>query len=44
MNRCPPGTAPTSDEEVVVDGRFISSPKPDDLPAFSAAIIEQLRS
>lgn len=32
------------DEEVVVDGRFISSRNPDDLPAFSAAIIEQLRS
>jgi protease I len=32
------------DEEVVVDGRFISSRKPDDLPAFCAAIIEQLRS
>lgn len=32
------------DEEVVVDGRFISSRNPDDLPAFSAAIVEQLRS
>ena len=32
------------DEEVVVDGRFISSRRPDDLPAFSAAIIEQLGS
>lgn len=32
------------DREVVVDGRFISSRNPDDLPAFSAAIIEQLRS
>jgi protease I len=32
------------DEEVVIDGRFISSRKPDDLPAFCAAIIEQLRS
>lgn len=32
------------DDEVVVDGHFISSRRPDDLPAFSAAIIEQLGS
>lgn len=32
------------DEEVVVDGRFISSRNPDDLPAFSTAILDQLRS
>ena len=30
------------DEEVVVDGRFITSRKPDDLPAFTAKIAEQL--
>ena len=29
-----------SDAEVVVDGRLISSRKPDDLPAFTLAIIE----
>lgn len=32
------------DQEVVVDGRFITSRNPDDLPAFSAAILEQLTS
>ena len=32
------------DEEVVVDGHLITSRNPDDLPAFSAAIIEQLTS
>ena len=32
------------DRDVVVDGRFISSRNPDDLPAFSAAILEQLDS
>lgn len=32
------------DEAVAVDGRFITSRDPDDLPAFSAAIVEQLRS
>jgi protease I len=30
------------DEEVVVDGNLITSRKPDDLPAFNKAIIEQL--
>jgi protease I len=30
------------DEEVVVDGNLITSRKPDDLPAFSKALIEQL--
>ena len=30
------------DKEVVVDGNFISSRKPDDIPAFSKAIIESL--
>ncbi len=30
------------DKEVVVDGNFISSRKPDDIPAFSKAIIEAL--
>lgn len=29
------------DEEVVIDGGFISSRNPDDLPAFCAAIVEQ---
>jgi protease I len=28
------------DKEVVTDGQFISSRKPDDLPAFNNAIIE----
>src|SRR4051812_32313828 len=32
------------DEEVVVDGGFISSRKPDDLPAFCSAIVEQFAS
>jgi deglycase len=32
------------DDEVVVDGRFITSRNPDDLPAFSATILEQLDS
>jgi protease I len=32
------------DREVVVDGNVITSRKPDDLPAFVAAIVEQLRS
>jgi protease I len=31
------------DREVVVDGNVITSRKPDDLPAFVVAIIEQLR-
>ena len=31
------------DREVVVDGNVITSRKPDDLPAFVAAIIEQMR-
>jgi protease I len=30
------------DEEVVTDGQFISSRKPDDLPAFNRALIEAL--
>jgi protease I len=30
------------DEEVVVDGRFVTSRKPDDLPAFVAKIAEQI--
>ena len=30
------------DEEVVIDGNLITSRKPDDLPAFNQAIIEQL--
>jgi protease I len=30
------------DREVVVDGNVITSRKPDDLPAFAAAVIEQL--
>ena len=30
------------DEEVVVDGQFITSRKPDDIPAFNRAIIERL--
>lgn len=30
------------DEQVVVDGRLITSRRPDDLPAFSSAIIGQL--
>jgi protease I len=32
------------DKEVVVDGQFISSRKPEDIPAFSKAIIEGLSS
>jgi protease I len=28
------------DEEVVVDGKLVSSRKPDDLPAFCAKILE----
>ena len=32
------------DEEVVEDGNFITSRKPDDLEAFSAALIKQLKS
>lgn len=31
------------DEEVVIDGQFITSRKPDDVPAFSRAIIKALR-
>jgi len=31
------------DEEVVVDGNLITSRKPDDIPAFNAAIIEALK-
>ncbi|SFQ84068.1 protease I [Halopseudomonas formosensis] len=30
------------DQEVVVDGQLISSRKPDDIPAFSQALVEQL--
>ena len=30
------------DEEVVIDGKLITSRKPDDIPAFSQAIIEAL--
>ena len=30
------------DEEVVVDGNIITSRKPDDIPAFSKALIEAL--
>jgi putative intracellular protease/amidase len=30
------------DQEVVVDGQFITSRKPDDIPAFSKAIIEAI--
>jgi len=30
------------DEEVVVDGRLITSRKPDDIPAFNAALLKQL--
>jgi protease I len=30
------------DKEVVIDGRLITSRKPDDLPAFSKAILDQL--
>ena len=29
------------DEEVVIDGQFTTSRSPDDLPAFSPAIVEQ---
>lgn len=32
------------DEEVVIDGQFISSRNPDDLPAFTAAILERIAS
>jgi protease I len=28
------------DQEVVVDGNFITSRKPDDIPAFSKALIQ----
>ncbi|MFD2366159.1 type 1 glutamine amidotransferase domain-containing protein [Pseudoduganella sp. GCM10020061] len=31
-----------SDEEVVIDGRLITSRKPDDIPAFNKAILEAL--
>jgi protease I len=31
-----------SDEEVVIDGRLITSRKPDDIPAFNKAILETL--
>lgn len=31
-----------TDEQVVVDGKLITSRKPDDLPAFNAAILKQL--
>ena len=30
------------DEQVVVDGQLISSRKPDDIPAFSQALIDAL--
>ena len=32
------------DEEVVIDGKLITSRKPDDIPAFSRAIIDCLQS
>jgi protease I len=32
------------DEEVVIDGRLISSRNPDDLPAFNAAIVEEFQA
>lgn len=32
------------DQEVVTDGNFITSRRPDDIPAFSEALIERLRS
>ena len=32
------------DEAVVIDGQFISSRNPDDLPAFTAAILERIAS
>jgi protease I len=31
-----------TDEEVVIDGKLITSRKPDDIPAFNAAIAKQL--
>jgi protease I len=31
-----------SDEQVVVDGKLVTSRKPDDIPAFNQAILEQL--
>jgi protease I len=31
-----------SDEEVVVDGKLITSRKPDDIPAFNQALQQQL--
>ena len=34
--------ANTVDQEVVVDGRFITSRNPDDIPAFNAKLIEML--
>ncbi|MEO5868170.1 MAG: type 1 glutamine amidotransferase domain-containing protein [Sphingomonas sp.] len=34
--------ANTVDEEVVVDGHFITSRKPDDIPAFNQAVIKML--
>ena len=37
-------TAALIDQEVVVDGQFISSRNRDDLPAFTAAILERLGS
>ena len=30
------------DEEVVVDGRLVTSRKPDDIPAFNAKLVEEL--
>jgi protease I len=32
------------DEEVVVDGKLVSSRKPDDIPAFNRAFIEVLKA
>jgi protease I len=32
------------DEEVVVDGNLLTSRKPDDLPAFSARLVELIGS
>ena len=31
-----------SDEEVVVDGKLVTSRKPDDLPAFQSALLDEL--
>jgi protease I len=31
-----------SDEPVVIDGNFVSSRRPDDLPAFCSALVDQV--